>query len=112
MFLDDINFKGGLITFNTLNDVYWDFSNGIAIEDLWISEDLMQVEYPHCLLDVGWYGGNYNGFFRVVVVENSDWDSPIFNSVSKNFEQLKTDIVKAVEFVSLTCPPSTSQQPK
>ena len=50
-----------------------------------LSEDLLQIECPNGrIIDVGWYGTK-NGF-RVVVIENLDWEKPCYEIVMPKFE--------------------------
>jgi hypothetical protein len=98
-YLKGVDFQGGKVTFNSLDNNYADFKNGVSIEDLWLSEDLLQVEYPHCILDVGWYDNIENGVFKTVVIVDSDWSNPRYRITSVDFERLKPDMKSAIDFV-------------
>lgn len=55
-------------------------------------EDLLQVESidKRCLLDVGWYPElELNGSFKVVVIENYDWQNPLYEKKVTNLSDLK-----------------------
>ena len=67
--IKDIDFKGGKDCWNLLYHVNW---NAESYYDKHLSEDLLTLEYDHCLIDVGWYGGANGGLTIMVIVANGD----------------------------------------
>lgn len=71
------------------------FSGNIVCSETWLCEDMLMVEYPCGLtLDVGFY----NGIFKVYVIKDSDWLSPVAEYVCKNAEDLEKIIKLAVGY--------------
>lgn len=73
------------------------------------NEDMLQmVTTNNLIIDVGFYPTNEpHGFFRTVVIENYDWDNPLFKkktrrstSLEKKLNSVALHINQAVEFVS------------
>jgi hypothetical protein len=56
-----------------------------------LSEDLLQVHYNNgFVLDVGWYGeGIADGCFKVVAVQDGDWDKPLLEYRTQSLEELE-----------------------
>lgn len=86
---------------------YIDFSfdEKSKIEDLIdnLKEDLIHVEYNNgCLLDVGWYPEfQLDGCFRIIVVRNYNWETPIFESVCDCLDSLVIELRKGVEKIQV-----------
>ena len=92
----DFSFSEGRVT-------HWDFSEldvsrkpSEQADEL--KEDMAQVSYgAHLVLDIGWYPSfDANGSFRVVVVRDERWDSPIYSDVCDSWESLKQSVERAV----------------
>jgi hypothetical protein len=66
-----------------------------------LKEDLLQVEYPPSLvLDVGWYPSfNLSGCFQIRVIENYNWDTPLFFATSKTIPSLIKELLIAQNFI-------------
>ena len=94
MFLSSFNFRGGVVLHNDLD-----------MEDLFLKEDLLQVEYSinesaKIIVDVGWYGdeSEQQGIFRIFVLKGNDWDNPIYAVEFKSLDDLKIYLNDAIEF--------------
>lgn len=63
-----------------------------------LTEDLVQVEYDDgLLLDIGWYPeGDPDGEIAVLVVQNYDWDNPVYEERCNDLPSL-LNIIKAAE---------------
>ncbi|WP_412028809.1 hypothetical protein [Deinococcus yunweiensis] len=59
-----------------------------------LKEDLLQVVYPDGqTLDVGWYPeGDPKGEYRILVVSDGDWDTPLLD-LSTAEEQRLTELI-------------------
>ncbi len=90
-----IDFNGGVVDYDNL-------THGISV----YNEDLLQVSYTKgtykLILDAGWYGNTETrtGFFKIMVVENSVWEYPLFEEVIVKENDLPSGLYKAVAFIS------------
>ncbi|AGA28945.1 hypothetical protein Sinac_4780 [Singulisphaera acidiphila DSM 18658] len=59
-----------------------------------LKEDLAQITFPGAIvLDLGWYPSfDPRGMFKVMVVQNSDWDKPLFLANAKDVSSLREQI--------------------
>lgn len=75
-------------------------------------EDLLQISFPTTLvLDVGWYpDSDPKGAFNVVVIQNSDWDAPVFSVRARDVPAMLEAISQAV--VLIAHPLSQRELPK
>lgn len=94
MFLSTFNFRGGAVLYNDLDN-----------EDLFLKEDLLQVEYSineltKIIVDLGWYGdeSEQEGIFKIFVLKGDDWDNPIYTAEFKLLDDLKIYLNDAIEF--------------
>lgn len=53
-----------------------------------LSEDLLQIEFVslNIIVDLGWYGNveTNDGYFKIFIVKNSDWENPLRIEISKS----------------------------
>ncbi|MFC4455128.1 hypothetical protein [Deinococcus sonorensis] len=60
-------------------------------------EDLLQIQFTERLVvDAGWYSGIRQ--FRVLVVQDHDWQDPIFSENARNVGTLLDAIERAIAF--------------
>ncbi|WP_282043426.1 hypothetical protein [Winogradskyella flava] len=63
---------------------------------LW--EDLLQIEFEHShlIIDLGWYGeiSSNDGEFRILVVENENWEEPLKLVNSKSQKIITSELDK------------------
>ena len=90
----DLSLLTGKITFNDLSRLT-DQPLPSQIDSL--KEDLLQVEYgEHLLLDVGWYPEfDEEGAFQVVVIEDRDWETPLWIKPAHTLAELSEQIIEA-----------------
>ena len=54
----------------------------------YLTEDLLQLEFEdnNLTVDLGWYGeiSTNKGFFKVIVIQNDNWDSPLCTETSES----------------------------
>lgn len=98
--LTGVDFATGEITFNDL--VFIDPTVPLVdqVDDL--KEDMLQVSYPdESLIDVGWYPSfDPEGKFRVVVVRDFNWESPIYRVWCASVADLREALLEAVAIVT------------
>lgn len=99
--LKNINFHGGKITYNELNSI--DFNEDIESQLNKLSQDLLQVDYGkrYCL-DVGWYSdSNLQGCFRIKVIKNYNWSTPIYEKkiYIKEIKSFPQYLEEAIQFI-------------
>ncbi len=88
-----------------INEMHIDFdlSEEIALDKQIdeLKEDLIQIIYKNgYILDVGWYPEfDINGSFKTMVVNNYDWDRPIFSKECKNLNSLHKQIIDCIEII-------------
>lgn len=93
---NEIDWKNGEVTFWDLDEL----NPALPVDqqpDL-LKEDLAQVRYANGLLiDLGWYpDSEASGKFRVVVIQNENWESPLFDETAQNLADLKRRLDRAV----------------
>jgi len=83
--------------------VFWDLdcldeSQPLSDQTEHLKEDLAQVEYPDgIVLDIGWYPEfAATGNFVVCVVQQGDWEQPLFKQSAVTIEDLKATIVAGI----------------
>lgn len=86
----------GQVTFNDLSNL----TQGNFIQEIdSLKEDMLQVKLPgNRVLDVGWYPSfDVSGNFRIFLVQNYDWDYPLYSQTAKDILTLE----KCLEEVAL-----------
>ncbi|WP_090281945.1 hypothetical protein [Pseudomonas granadensis] len=78
----------GKITFDELTSL--DRSK-IALPTDKLREDLLQASFPHeQIIDIGWYSEfGEHGAFRISLIANQNWESPIYTETAKTWEDLE-----------------------
>jgi len=84
--------------------VYWDmldldFAKELKEQLDELKEDLAQVTFKNgeIILDIGWYPEfSRNGVFVVSVIQNENWEEPLFQGRCKNLEKLKLVVQQGV----------------
>ncbi len=76
-----------------------EFSEEVSLTDL--TEDLLQFSFNNgaLVVDLGWYGDykTNEGFYRLVVIKNTDWDNPLRQETSKS----QVEITKQLDAILL-----------
>jgi hypothetical protein len=88
MSLQKIIRLGGAVVFDDLSMLDQSSDVSLAIGDL--KEDLFQACFPlEQIIDIGWYPEFCEeGAFRVVLVSNLNWDSPVCSAKAKSWVEL------------------------
>ncbi|HEV2696206.1 MAG TPA: hypothetical protein VG347_25190 [Verrucomicrobiae bacterium] len=95
----DIDWKDGRVTWwGVIAEFDLDKSLDSQIDLL--TKDLTQVEYAkNIVLDLGWTPSfKRDGGFNLLVVENQDWENPIFKMRFRDFASLVPNLNKAIGF--------------
>lgn len=68
-----------------------------------LKEDLFQVNYvDKFIVDVGWFPSfSKDGHFRVVAIEDFDWESPVFQKTCRTLIELIEYVEEAVTIVKM-----------
>ena len=103
---EHIPFSSGRVTFN---DPYFDPTKPVEQQMDILREDLFQSQWENGLkLAVGWYPCfNQNGRFRLVVIKDADWDSPVVTFETRVCGELVAEmleILRRPEFATLRAP--------
>ena len=94
----DFSIKGGAVTFD---DFF--IKEGVPLDcqldDL--KEDMLQVKFHGgYIFDVGWRPSfEVDGKFYVVLIENYNWDNPIYSGTAKSLCELKDKITEALSLI-------------
>lgn len=96
MISDNFDWKTGTVVFWDLDAI--DESRPPVDQTEHLKEDLAQIEYPAgIILDVGWYPEfAATGNFVVCVVQQGEWDRPLFQQHAFTTEDLKAGIVEGI----------------
>jgi hypothetical protein len=88
---------GGQIVFDDLSLLNLEDSLGEQVESL--KEDLFQATFSKDrILDIGWYPSfDVTGRFHVKLIENYDWDNPLFSETANDFDDLLIVVESAVK---------------
>ncbi|MCL6703261.1 hypothetical protein [Pseudomonas sp. T1.Ur] len=91
-----INELGGKVTFDDISHLNQATEPLLLIDDL--KEDLFQACFPlDQILDIGWYPEFCkDGHFRVVLISESNWDTPIHCENAKNWAELEEVLTNAL----------------
>lgn len=68
-----------------------------------LSEDLLQIEFKdkNLLIDVGWYNPfqTKQGFFRIELIQNMNWERPLFKRNFRKINTLKRQISQLIKSI-------------
>ena len=96
MISGDFDWKTGKVVFWDLDTI--DESRPLADQNEHLKEDLAQIEFPAgVVLDVGWYPEfAATGNFVVCVVQQGDWERPLFRKDAVTTENLRARLVEGI----------------
>lgn len=101
--LNEKIFEKGTVVKNEIDRAYEEYLINGRSEDLCLSEDILQVEFNYGkqkkILDAGWYGDHITGCFKVLIILDYDWDTPLFAESACTFSELVDKINEAMEIV-------------
>ncbi len=85
-----IDLHSAVVTYDTISWLTEDYRlNSESFYEL--TDDLLQIEFKdkNLLIDVGWYNPfqTKHGFFRIELIQNMDWERPLFK---RNFRKINT----------------------
>ncbi|MCD1258190.1 hypothetical protein B5M42_004970 [Paenibacillus athensensis] len=106
--LEENCFSTGKIIYNELKDI--NARKLISDQTDLLKEDLFQVQYEEwVIVDVGWYPSfSVEGHFRTVVIQNCDWETPIFEKTCTDLELLQQHLLEALDIASKLVQQNTS----
>ena len=95
--ISDLKIGSGQVVFNDFPEVI-DLNSAEVYEDL--KEDLIQIVYNQFLIDVGWYPSfQENGKFSVLLIQNDDWEKPIFIKRTRSIQVVKETIEEYAVYI-------------
>jgi hypothetical protein len=95
----NIDFKGGKVSWDTITSL--DLSKDLKA--VYYSQDLLQVEYDNCLIDLGYYGSEKGCFCIIVInkppkdIEAEDWTNPFTKIVCPNVADVENQLQRAID---------------
>ncbi|GAK40672.1 hypothetical protein TCA2_3162 [Paenibacillus sp. TCA20] len=94
----NVNFEPGKIVYN---DIQIDEHDSIENQLDNLKEDLFQVNYDNrFIIDIGWFPSfSKDGHFRVVIIEDFEWEKPIYQKICRTVVELKKYIEESVTAV-------------
>jgi hypothetical protein len=92
----DFEWKAGVVVFWELDEL--DESQILCEQSDRLKEDLAQIKFPgEIVLDLGWYPSfDPDGEFIVMVVQNRDWENPLYRARAKDFSTLRLELSQAI----------------
>jgi hypothetical protein len=91
-----IDWRSGNVTFWALDFLDVDKPLLEQLDDL--KEDLAQAQYGGLVLDIGWFPSfSEEGTFVVRVVQQSDWDAPLFLEEPATLSDMLASVGRAVQ---------------
>lgn len=61
---------------------------------------MIQIQYGKYLLDIGWYPEfDENGQFRIMIIRDNLWDSPIIEKRCRELSQLDENIKECIGYI-------------
>ncbi len=100
LLFEKITFEPGKVIYD---DLQIDENNSLENQTDNLKEDLFQVNYDdEFIVDVGWYPSfSKDGQFRVVVIEDFNWDSPILQRTCRTISELREYVEELVSVIKL-----------
>lgn len=97
---DIIQFAPGIVVYD---DMKIDPKKSLESQIDNLKEDLFQVNYiDKFIVDVGWFPSfSIDGHFRVVAIEDYNWESPIFQKTCRTLVELDEYLEEAVNFIKM-----------
>ncbi|MFA6066011.1 MAG: hypothetical protein WC707_02400 [Candidatus Babeliaceae bacterium] len=97
-FLKDIDLKKYKVTYD---DFYIDPIRSFEQQKWSFKEDILQLEFDDYTIDVGWYPEfNPNGYFKIRVIKDYDWDNPLYNKKTHSLKTMKKYLQEAIDFTN------------
>lgn len=63
-----------------------------------LKEDMFQAKIGNQIIDIGWYPEfDIKGRFVILIIENQDWENPIFRAEAKGIQKLSSIIKKLLD---------------
>lgn len=91
----NIDFRGGKVNHSCWDDIDWN-KNLSFYNEGYLSEDILQLQYDSCIIDVGWYGGD-KGHFTIFVVIDHNWHHPFACIPCKDKDDLMVQLQRAID---------------
>ena len=90
---------GGIITFDDMSRLDQSLDPSFILDDL--KEDLFQASFPlGKILDIGWYPEFCErGCFRVALISEQNWDTPIHLENASTWKELERSIQNTLEII-------------
>ena len=93
---EEFNFAPGIVSYNDFNI---DVNISLNRQRDSLKDDLFQVQfYGKFLIDVGWYS-NLNGKFRIRVIKDYDWTTPLYDKKCKDLKTLNQYMGESIEMI-------------
>ncbi len=76
--------------------------NDFRTDELNHDENLLQVVHQksNVVIDLGWYGDSVNGSYKIYVIKNNNWDSPVKQIVSKDLTEISAQLKQLLEEIA------------
>lgn len=101
----NIDFKGGIIEGGWDNFSHIDWSKQVDYRtEGYLSQDILQIAYDNCVIDLGWYGAE-EGHFTIIVITTDDngiysedsWDNPFARIPCENQYDMLLQLQRAID---------------
>lgn len=100
----NIRFEGGKVEWDTLSHIDWSKTVDYRTQG-YLSQDILQLVYSHCLIDLGWYGAE-KGHFTIMVImpgeytgeyDAESWQEPIVRIPCKDQYDMLVQLQRAID---------------
>lgn len=95
-YLKNIDLRSGMLEYDS-----FEINPKVPFEDqkFFFTEDLIQIGFGENLcVDVGYYPAiKPNGFFKILVVSNEDWENPVYKKQCKTLEEMRKCLQEAID---------------
>lgn len=94
----NVDFLDGIVFLNDLINL--DLTKKSYEQEFELKEDLFQVNFNDgYTIDLGWYNGGMDGTFKLFIVKDEDWGSPIWYKAFEDIMIINNALFEAMKVI-------------
>jgi hypothetical protein len=95
----DINVGDGWISYGKVIDIKLTWSD----QKYNLTEDMLGLAFGNgqFLIDIGWYETSFGGVFKINLLENQNWDTPLYSKATEDLVKLDYYLIECIEIVKM-----------